>query len=236
MSAFNQNQDQISEIIARNLAIAATRIRDACARVHRSPGDVRLIAVTKYHSAAVADVLVRCGVNDIGENRLQVAQPKFEAMVERPIRHFIGPLQSNKARGVLSLFNVLHSLDRTELATRLNGILAETQQQRFPCFLQVNVSGEAQKGGCTPEDLPTLIEHVQQRCPLLEIAGLMTMPPADEDIEKARPHFHRLRELRDALLPEQGLSMGMSADYTVAIEEGATHVRIGSALFDGIAQ
>lgn len=213
------------------------RVAAAAHRSGRDPGDVVLIAVTKYHGAEIADAIVQAGVHDIGENRLQVAKPKFASMTTKPTRHFIGPLQTNKVKQVLELFDVVHSVDRIELALEINKRAAQLGRN-VPCFAQVNVSGEASKGGFEPNDLPGALEEIAAQCPNIVVRGLMTMAPESANPDNARPHFARLRQLleqaRKAGHDICSLSMGMSGDFEVAIEEGATHVRIGSALYEGL--
>lgn len=231
------------EKLAVNLFRVQERIREACARVHRPPESVRLIAVTKYVEPGVVEELAALGVTQFGENRLQVAQPKIEALSGLPIRwHFIGRLQSNKARQVVSLFSEIHSVDRVDLVHELShqtqALREKGHPRKLPVFLQVNVSGEATKTGVEPEDAQSVGEYLLD-CKDLDWVGLMTMAPEVEDVEKVRPVFASLRELRDRLAHRLGyplprLSMGMSNDFETAIEEGATDVRIGSLLYEGL--
>ncbi len=233
---------QTLKILGRNLLEIRERIDRSAERSGRKASDVCLIAVTKYHSAEIADQLVQLGIQDIGENRLQVAQPKFELMKTQPQRHFIGPLQKNKASRVLELFDFLHSLDRFSLAVNLQKRL-EAMNQVLPVFLQVNMSGEAQKSGFMPEAVLETIKVLAGEAPRLRLLGLMTMAALHPEPEASRPCFQALRQLRDEINqkgflqePLLGLSMGMSQDFEVAIEEGASHVRIGSALYQGLPQ
>lgn len=229
--------------IAANLAHVRERIRCACERSGHKPESVRLIAVTKYVEAEVVRMMTELGMTQFGENRLQVAQPKIVALAGLPVGwHFIGRLQSNKARQVVSLFSEIHSVDRIELVQELNHqtkLLRENGHPKvLPVFLQVNISGEASKTGVKPEDTESVGEHLLDSKDL-NWAGLMTMAPEVEEVEKARPVFAALRELRDRLAQKLGhplprLSMGMSHDFEVAIEEGATDVRIGSLLYEGL--
>ncbi len=229
--------------LAENLARVQERIHRACEKSLRPPDSVRLIAVTKYVDAGVVRLMAELGISQLGENRLQVAQPKIEALKDLPLRwHFIGRLQSNKARQVVSLFSEIHSVDRIDLVHELNHqaeVLREKGQPRkIPVFLQVNVSREASKTGVAPEDAQPVGEYLLDSQDL-QWVGLMTMAPEVEDPEKVRPVFAALRELRDSLSRKLGqplpqLSMGMSNDFEVAIEEGATDVRIGSLLYEGM--
>ncbi len=231
------------EKLAGNLFRVQERIRGACERSGRDPASVRLIAVTKYVEPEVIRQLYELGVTQFGENRLQVAQPKLEALGDLSIRwHFIGRLQSNKARQVVSFFSEIHSVDRIELVHELNrqaSVLREKgQPKKLPVFLQVNVSGELSKTGVEPEDAQSAGEYLLDSQDL-HWMGLMTMAPEVEDPEQVRAIFASLRELRDRLTrklnhPLPRLSMGMSNDFEVAIEEGATDVRVGSLLFEGL--
>jgi pyridoxal phosphate enzyme (YggS family) len=220
--------------IAASLAQVRERIQAACLRAGRAVTGVELVAVSKTIPVAVIREAVAAGQRVFGESRQQEAEPKVAALPASLQWHFIGRVQRNKVRKLLPAFEVIHAVDSLRLAAHMADVAAECGV--FPkVFLQVNVAGEASKGGFEPaelrEALPVLLE-----LPRLEILGLMTIPPAAPEAESARPWFVQLRELRDALerdfqvsLP--GLSMGMSGDYEVAIEEGATHVRVGSAIF-----
>lgn len=231
------------EVIGRNLQILNGRVARACARSNRSTADVRLIAVTKYVDANVVRELVNLGVRDLGENRLQVAAPKLAALTDLPIRwHWIGRLQTNKVRKTLEAFQVIHSVDRLSLLEALERRLAEMDpkgtKEKLPIYLQVNLSGEASKSGIAEEEAPRFVERLRQS-PSLDCVGFMTMAPYSDDPEKARPVFAALRELRDRVATQTGtetprLSMGMTDDFEVAIQEGATDVRIGRLLYEGL--
>jgi pyridoxal phosphate enzyme (YggS family) len=201
------------------------RIAAAARRAGRDPASVRLIAVSKLQPAEAIRAAYELGQRDFGENYAQELRDKMELLADLPdIRwHAIGPLQSNKARYVAGRA-LVHTLDRPELARAL---LARHRPMR--CLVAVNVAEEAQKSGVTPEALPSLLEEL--RLPDLELAGLMCIPPHGEEPEDARSWFRMLRELRDRHLPGGELSMGMSEDLEVAIEEGATLVRVGTAIF-----
>jgi pyridoxal phosphate enzyme (YggS family) len=212
------------------------RVREAVAR-HQAVGGwrhpVRIVAVTKTHGPDAIRAAVAAGLRDIGENRVQEALGKQEQLAELPIDwHLIGTLQRNKARHAAGRFALVHSVDRAELAIELDRRVDAGQRQ--PVLVQVNCSAEAQKGGVEPSGLPALLDALD---PLarLEVRGLMTMSALTEDREEQRRAFRVLRELRDEAerrgrrLPE--LSMGMSGDYEIAVEEGATMVRLGTVLF-----
>jgi PLP dependent protein len=210
------------------------RIGKAAALVGRKPGDVTLIAVSKTQPASRINALIAAGQRVFGENRVQEAQEKwFAPQANHPaIRaahpdvrlHLIGQLQSNKADEAVALFDAIHSVDRPSLVAALAKAM-EKAGRRPDCFLQVNIGDEPQKGGCAVSDLPALLETA--RAADLPVAGLMCIPPADTE---AAPYFALLAKLarRHGVA---GLSMGMSADYEVAVMIGATHVRVGTALF-----
>lgn len=211
------------------------RIEEACRRAGRRPEDVRIIAVTKYTTLAVAEEALAAGLRDIGENRWQDVKPKWEAIGDRAIWHFIGSLQTNKAKEIVGRFPYIHSLDRLSLAQELNR-RAALLDQPVNCFVQVNVSGEETKHGLPPRELHSFAGRLADM-PFIRVVGLMTMAPLEGGSEAARPVFRRLRELRDQLnethilpyaVPE--LSMGMSGDFETAVEEGATFIRLGTVL------
>jgi pyridoxal phosphate enzyme (YggS family) len=220
--------------IAASLAQVRERIQAACLRAGRAVTEVELVAVSKTIPVAVIREAVAAGQRVFGESRQQEAEPKVAALPASLQWHFIGRVQRNKVRKLLPAFDVIHALDSLRLAAHMAEVAAECGV--FPkVFLQVNVAGEATKGGFEPAELKAALPALL-KLPRLEILGLMTIPPAAPEAEAARPWFVQLREFRDALerdfqvsLP--GLSMGMSGDYEVAIEEGATHVRVGSAIF-----
>ncbi|MEO7101462.1 MAG: YggS family pyridoxal phosphate-dependent enzyme [Luteolibacter sp.] len=220
--------------IAENLAGVAGRIESACARIGRDPSSVRLIAVSKTFPMDSVRLAVDAGQLYFGESKLQEAEPKIAASPGRLHWHFIGRVQRNKVRKLLPLFEVIHAIDSLRLAAYTDEVAKELGL--FPkVFLQVNVGGEASKGGFEPDELRSEMSDLLA-LDRLEIVGLMCIPPAAADAESARPWFVQLRELRDALEEEFNvrlpfLSMGMSGDYEIAIEEGATHVRVGSAIF-----
>jgi PLP dependent protein len=208
-----------------------TTIRDEIARAAkiagRSPKAVSLIAVSKMHDADAIRPLIDAGHRMFGENRVQEAQAKWVALKEEApdvALHLVGQLQSNKAEEAVTLFDAIHSLDRASLVEALARAMDKTGR-RPDCFIQVNIGSEPQKGGCVVADLPALL--AQARAANLPVAGLMCVPPLD--VEPA-PYFALLAKLgRDHDLT--GLSMGMSSDYATAVTIGATHVRVGTALF-----
>ena len=231
----------LAELPAR-LAEVRERIAAACARAGRRPGDVTLIGVTKTHPAALVEAAWKAGLSVIGENRVQDALAKsgelhhLPAPPEGPAWHLIGPLQSNKVRAALDLFRTIHSIDRPKIAEAVDREAA-ARGLRVDGFLEVNVGGEASKHGFPPDGLAEAVRPLAS-LESLRIVGLMAIPPFGEDPEASRRWFVRLRELAAeiAARPEWAgfpglLSMGMSHDYEVAVEEGATHVRVGTALF-----
>lgn len=220
--------------LAENLAVVQSRIANACARANRPPSEVTLLAVSKNHPAETVTEAVRLGLTLFGENRVQEAKAKIPLSPGRARWHFIGHLQSNKARDAVALFETIESVDSLALASELQK-QAEKQAKTVKMLLEVNVAGESSKFGWNPERL--LAELVQINAfPRLELHGLMTVAPYVTDAEKVRLVFRRLRELRDRCADALGaplpvLSMGMSGDLEVAVEEGATLVRVGTALF-----
>jgi pyridoxal phosphate enzyme (YggS family) len=220
--------------IDENLGEIRARIASACGLAGREPSTVELIAVSKTFPADAVRDACKAGQQIFGESRLQEAVPKIEVLPESLHWHFIGRVQRNKVRRILSLFEVVHAVDSARLARYADEVARELGL--FPkVFLQVNVGGEASKGGFDPDVLRAEIDSLLS-LERLEVIGLMCIPPAGPDAESARPWFEALRELRDRLAGESGLalpflSMGMSGDFEVAIEEGATHVRVGSAIF-----
>lgn len=218
----------MTQDIRANLEAVHERIVHACARAGRKPDDVLLIAVSKTVEIERIALAVAAGVRALGENRVQEAKEKVAAL-GRPVPwHLIGSLQSNKARDAVQLFDWIHSVDREELARELDR-RAQQNGRAVKVLVQVNVGEEPQKGGAHPAELKRLLE-VMAGLPHLEVRGLMCIPPAAETAEASRPWFKRLRELRDAAGLEH-CSMGMSGDFEVAIEEGATMVRVGTAVF-----
>ncbi|WP_461359242.1 YggS family pyridoxal phosphate-dependent enzyme [Candidatus Darwinibacter acetoxidans] len=218
--------------IRENLASVQARIREAALRSGRAESEIRLLGVTKYASDDEVRELMAAGLLLLGENRMQSARRRVELFPEAEW-HFIGSLQTNKVR-YCRPFALIHSLDRWPLAEALNA-RAERWGKRQDVLIQVNVSGEQTKSGLTPEEVPGFARRVLLECPQLQVRGLMTMAPLAPP-EEVRPVFRETRLLYERLQKELGvqwdtLSMGMTNDFEVAIEEGATLVRIGSALF-----
>lgn len=216
------------EKIAQNLKQVRERIDSAAARVGRNPGDIRLLPVTKSVGMDEAKILADLGCTDLAENRTEEAREKLEALRGTVVWHMIGHIQRRKVRDVVELFDRVDSVDRIVLAESLDRACGELGKV-LPVLLEVNVSGESTKGGFTPDDLPETIDRVGSMTNL-KIEGLMTMAPRVDDPEDTRPVFAALHELaaRHGL---EKLSMGMTNDFEIAVEEGSTEVRIGRALF-----
>ncbi|MDP6607000.1 MAG: YggS family pyridoxal phosphate-dependent enzyme [Dehalococcoidia bacterium] len=218
----------VAATIVERLAAVRAEIEAACERAGRNPAGVTLVAVTKTHPLETIREAIVAGLTDLGENRAQEFVLKAEAAAGTglmPRWHFIGHLQRNKARQVLPYAGVLHSVDSERLVAEIE----RRATRPLPCYLEVNVAGEASKHGVTVEELPALLACAKAASNI-EVAGLMTIAPIVDDPEQARPVFRRLRELASAH-GLTGLSMGMTNDYAVAIEEGATVVRVGRAIF-----
>jgi pyridoxal phosphate enzyme (YggS family) len=213
--------------IAANVAGIEARIAAACARAGRRPEEVTLVAVSKTQPAAAVDAAIAAGIAEVGENKVQEARDKQPEVRGAARWHLIGHLQSNKAKDAVRLFDLIHTVDSLELAEKL-ARAAEAAGKRQEVLLQVNVGGEAQKSGIAPEGVEALANGVQG-LQSLHLRGLMTIPPVGS-AEDTRRYFTRLRGIRDTLGLEH-LSMGMSEDFEVAIEEGATIVRVGRAIF-----
>ncbi|MFJ5299863.1 YggS family pyridoxal phosphate-dependent enzyme [Pseudomonas sp. NPDC088368] len=217
--------------IAENISTLAERIRHAAQVAQRDPSSVRLLAVSKTKPVSDLREAYDAGLRDFGENYLQEALGKQTELSDLPlIWHFIGPIQSNKTRAIAEHFDWVHSVDRLKIAQRLS----EQRPAELPPLnicIQINVSGEASKSGCTPEDLPALA-HAISALPNLRLRGLMAIPEPTENSDEQNAAFATVRNLQDQLnLPLDTLSMGMSHDLEAAIAQGATWVRIGTALF-----
>ena len=207
------------------------RIKQAAERSGRDPNEIKLVAVTKTHPAATLREVLKLKLNVFGENKVQEAETKIAEIGRDAAEwHLIGHLQSNKARKAVQLFDVIESLDSLELAQRLERICEEEGRDELEVFMQVDLAGESTKSGVNETELEPLIEYLTT-CKRLKLKGLMIVPPYDDDVETTRPYFRKLRVIRDKLLPDGELSMGMSHDFEVAIEEGATLVRVGTAIF-----
>jgi len=220
--------------LTENLEKIQRRISAACERAGRDPDAVTLLAVSKTHPPETIRAAADAGQILFGENKVQEARAKIPLCPGRLRWQFIGHLQSNKCRDAVELFEMIQSVDSLALAQELNK-RAEAAGRTMPVLLEVNVAGEASKFGYAPDRLLAELGALNA-LPRLEIRGLMAVPPWTADPEKTRPHFRRLRELRERAesalgAPLAHLSMGMSDDYEIAIEEGATMVRIGTALF-----
>lgn len=222
--------------LAANLDFIRQRVAAACARVGRDPGAVTLMAAAKTHPPEAVRAAARLGVVYFGENKVQEAKAKIPQCPGALRWHFIGHLQSNKARDAVELFEMVQSVDSLPLARELNK-RCEAAGKRLPVLLEVNLAGEASKFGYAPDRLLAELPELNA-LPRLEIHGLMTVPPWKPVAEQVRPYFRQARELKERCeralgAPLPHLSMGMSGDFEAAIEEGATIVRLGTALFGG---
>jgi pyridoxal phosphate enzyme (YggS family) len=214
------------------------QIEAAALNCGRMPQEITLIAISKTHPASSVRAAVKLGVTDIGENRVQEAEQKINEVGKNTVRwHLVGHLQANKARRAVQLFDVIHSLDSLELARRLDRLCGEEGREKLPVLVQVDLGHEETKSGIDEGELIGLAEGLKS-LDRVQFVGLMTLPPFFDDAEQARPFFRRLRELRDELAARGAfgdrkgeLSMGMTNDFEVAIEEGATMVRVGTAIF-----
>jgi pyridoxal phosphate enzyme (YggS family) len=214
--------------IETNLREVQGRIARACERSHRSPGEITLVAITKGVEVPAIRAAFNLGIRDFGENRVQEAEAKIVQLADLKPNvtwHMVGHLQSNKAKSAVELFDIIHSVDSVRLAEILN----RRVEKILPVLLEVNVSGEATKGGFSVAETEAAVKEIRQ-LPNLKVLGLMTVAPFVADAEEVRPVFRKLRELRDSLGLEH-LSMGMTDDFEVAVEEGATMLRIGRAIF-----
>jgi len=220
--------------IRENLARVLAKIEAAARRAGRDPADVQLVAVTKNRPVEQIREVLECGPYVLGENRVQEALAKIPQLPPETVWHLIGHLQRNKAKFAVRHFALIHSLDSLRLAEALQRT-AEAQDRTVEVLLEVNISGEASKFGLSPDEVEPLLAEIARSLDRLKVRGLMTMAPYVEDPETVRPVFRGLRQLRDRLAGEgydlPHLSMGMTNDYEVAVEEGATMVRIGTAIF-----
>ncbi|MGA2286277.1 MAG: YggS family pyridoxal phosphate-dependent enzyme [Dehalococcoidia bacterium] len=214
--------------IADNLRRLRDRVDAACRRAGRSPADVTVVSVSKGFPVDAVVAAWEAGLRDVGENRVQEAAAKLPAAIARGAafrRHLVGHLQTNKVKTALDLFDIIQSVDSLRLAEAIS----RTAAKPVSVLLEVNVAGEASKYGLKPDDVPQTLERIRS-LPNIDVVGLMTVAPAASDAEQVRPAFRRLREMAETLgLAE--LSMGMSDDFEVAVEEGATMIRIGRAIF-----
>jgi pyridoxal phosphate enzyme (YggS family) len=232
------NHNQAKEILADRLSAVRRNIDECAQRAGRSASEITLVVVSKTHPPEIVRAAIAAGVTDLGENRIQEAEGKIGEVGRAAARwHLIGHLQSNKARRAVELFDVIHSLDSAALARRLDRMCVELDRSELPLMIQVDLGHEPTKTGAAEHDLPEIVEAVKESGQL-RLIGLMTVPPFFDDLEKVRPYFRRLREIRDQLNASKAfgersgeLSMGMTHDYALAIEEGATMLRIGTAIF-----
>jgi hypothetical protein len=222
--------------IHSRLAEVHRRIEAAARRAGRDPAEVQLVVVTKNRAVEQIREVLACGPYRLGENRVQEALEKIPQLPPDAIWHLIGHLQRNKARLAVRHFALIHSLDSDRLAEALQRA-AEAEDRTVEALLEVNVSGEESKFGLAPDGVEPLLAAIRRSFDRLRVTGLMTMAPLVSDPEATRPFFRQLRQLRDRLLAQgydlPQLSMGMTNDFEVAVEEGATMVRIGTAIFEG---
>jgi PLP dependent protein len=223
-SGYNLDVSEVTD----NINLVRQRISTAAARAGRKPDEVTLIAVSKAIEPEHIEAALATGQTLFGENKIQEARSKIPLISGRARWHLVGHLQSNKARDAVALFELIHSVDSLKLAVELDK-WAERAGKTQAILLEVNVSGEASKFGLKPEDLESTVVEIN-KLSRLEVQGLMTIAPYVEEVGRARPYFRRLRELRDTLGLRE-LSRGMTHDFEAAIEEGATMVRIGTAIF-----
>jgi len=223
-----ENIDQVQEHISR-----------AAIKSGRSAEDITLIAVGKTHPAEFLIPAIKLGLDNFGENRIQESEEKIPKLSEHNLRwHLIGHLQRNKAAEAIELFDEFHALDSNRLARRLQKQIKKAEQEQLQTFVQVNVSGEESKYGLDPEHLEDLLKTVLEECPRVFVKGLMTIAPWTDNEKVLRETFQNLRALLErfqsyntANIQMESLSMGMTNDYEIAVEEGATHLRIGRAIF-----
>ncbi|WP_338469894.1 YggS family pyridoxal phosphate-dependent enzyme [Niallia sp. XMNu-256] len=218
--------------VEQNLQAIQEKIANACVKANRNPDEVNIIAVTKYVSIERAKEALDAGVTHLGENYAEGLNAKWEELQDKPNWHFIGSLQSRKVKNIIDKVDYIHSLDRLSVAKEIN----KRSNRVIKCFVQVNVSGEESKHGIQPEELTSFIEALKDY-PNVEVVGLMTMAPLTDDESVLRHCFQTLKSLQIQVqqmeleyAPCTELSMGMSNDYAIAVEEGATMIRIGTAL------
>jgi pyridoxal phosphate enzyme (YggS family) len=245
-----------ASLLGARLDEVRKRISASARRAGRDPSEITLIAVSKTHPAELIARAIDAGVRDLGENRVQEAEEKIEEIGRRPDAgadargerrarwHLIGHLQSNKARRAVELFDVIHTVDSAALVERLERLCEEGNRAELPVLAQVSLAGEATKAGAEASELASIFERAAA-CSRVRLVGLMTMPPFFDDAEQVRPFFRHLREQRDewrargafasmaggAFKAGGELSMGMSHDFEIAVEEGATLVRVGTSIF-----
>ncbi|MBM3464304.1 MAG: YggS family pyridoxal phosphate-dependent enzyme [Armatimonadetes bacterium] len=230
---------QAPSVIATNYDRMMGRIQAACQRQGKKFSDVTVVAVTKTVEVARVREVIASGASELGENYVQEARPKAQAVGKDRVRwHFIGHLQKNKVNSCLDFFELIHSVDGFDLARRI-AARAGQQGRKFPILLELNLSGETTKFGVRPPDLIPLMESIET-LEHIEVAGLMTIPPPRDDAEDSRPFFKRLRSLADDLdrrgyrnWNRKYLSMGMTDDFEVALQEGSNLLRVGRGIFGG---
>jgi pyridoxal phosphate enzyme (YggS family) len=231
-------KEATSQTLSDRFADVRARVDTAAERSQRSPAEVKLIAISKTHPTEVLRAGLQAGVTDFGENRVQEAEGKIVELGRSAARwHLVGHLQANKAGRAVKLFDCVHSLDSVDLALRLERLCEAEGRAELDVLIQIDLGGEESKTGLEPRGLPELLKTLKT-CQRLRLVGLMTLPPFFENPDCGRPYFKTLRELRNDL-QTQGhfsdrpgeLSMGMSHDFEIAIEEGATMVRVGTAIF-----
>ncbi|MDG2388766.1 MAG: YggS family pyridoxal phosphate-dependent enzyme [Planctomycetaceae bacterium] len=230
----------MTQTTSQNLNVIQQKMTSACQRAGRSPNEVQLVAVTKYAQLEWVQGLIDLGHMDLGESRPQQLSERCETLSDSITWHMIGHLQRNKVRSVLETGAIIHSVDSQRLLERIES-LAQEMNVTAEVFIEVNISHETSKHGFSPDEVSSVVPLLKDS-PHIKALGMMTMAPYAEDPEESRPYFRELRELQTLLnkqLPDDrklsSLSMGMSGDFEVAIEEGATHIRIGSALFEGLS-
>ncbi len=222
---------QTTNYLRENLLEVRQKIEESARKVGRNSEEIKLIAVSKTHPIEVLNEAIEAGAGIFGENKVQEAEEKIREIGREKVEwHLIGHLQKNKARKAVQLFDLIHTLDSVELAERLERICQEEERDNLPVLAQVDLANEATKNGVAEKDLPHLIKFLQI-CDCLQFKGFMIIPPFFEDAENVRPYFRKLREIRDKFLPNGELSMGMSHDFEIAVEEGATLLRVGTAIF-----
>jgi len=227
-----------SQTLSERFADVRSRVAAAARRSNRSPDEIALIAISKTHPAEMLRDGLRAGITDFGENRVQEAEEKILELGRTAARwHLVGHLQTNKAGKAVKLFDCIHSLDSIDLAQRLDRLCIAEEKAELEVLVQIDLGGEQTKTGIDPRAMPELLTALKG-CQRLSLIGLMTLPPYFANPDCARPYFKTLRELRDELRAQGDfgersgeLSMGMSHDFEIAIEEGATMVRVGTAIF-----
>lgn len=222
--------------VTENLNNIQQEIRQACENSNRLSEEITLIAVTKYVTIERTEEAIQAGISNLGENRLEGFIEKYSQLKNKAKWHFIGTLQSRKVKDIITQVDMIHSLDRLSLAKEIN----KRALNKVDCFVQVNVSGEESKHGIMPDEVHSFINELS-KYPNVHVVGLMTMAPHIENEQELRKVFRKLASLRDEISTKQYshapcnyLSMGMSNDFQIAIEEGATHIRIGTKLVGGV--